>query len=312
MQVTLMHNPKAGSGKPSSYKFKKLFKKSGYDLKYQSTKKKDYKKALENPGEAVIVAGGDGTIGKVAKNLVGRDLTLGIIPIGTANNFAKTLNILESPKNIIKQFSTYFKKEIDVGEIKGVAGEHIFIESIGLGLFPELMMYYKKNPKAEPEKRNKEKEVKEALLDLKDKLSKQKGQKCKISIDGEIFSDHFLLLEVMNIKTMGPNLPLAAEADPGDGYFDIVMVLEKEREAFISYLDDYIEGKTPALDLTVRRGQHIQIFWDNFTIHIDDELWPEPDDKIPGKGEKELIIDILIIPQALEVLVPGQISSPST
>ncbi|CAN5537502.1 diacylglycerol kinase family lipid kinase [soil metagenome] len=304
MQVTLMHNPNAGSGKPSPEKLKERFKESGYELKYQSTKKDNYESALENPGEIIIIAGGDGTIGKITKKLINRDVKIGVIPAGTANNIAKTLNINASPKKIINKLSTYKTIGFDVGEVKGIAGERKFIESVGIGLFPELMNFYKQNPEKGPDKKNKEKEVEKALKQLKKRLTAQSAFKCKICIDGEIFSDNFLLIEIMNIKTMGPNLPLAAEADPGDGFLDIVMVSERERESFISYLDGYIEGKTPPLDLAVRKGRHVQIFWDNHLIHIDDELWPDPEDEKPDFSGKNAVIDIELIPQALQVLVP--------
>jgi len=45
---------------------------AGHKVNYQSSKEKKWKKALKNPGDIVAVAGGDGTVGKVARRLIGR------------------------------------------------------------------------------------------------------------------------------------------------------------------------------------------------------------------------------------------------
>src|SRR6266436_32025 len=46
------------------------------------------RQALENRPDLVVVAGGDGTVRRVASELVGRDIPLAIIPLGTFNNLA--------------------------------------------------------------------------------------------------------------------------------------------------------------------------------------------------------------------------------
>src|SRR5438477_43689 len=43
-----------------------------------------------------------------------------------------------------------------------------------------------------------------------------------VTIDGQSFAGQYVLIEAMNIKSVGPNLQLAPEADPGDGYLDFV------------------------------------------------------------------------------------------
>ena len=50
-------------------------------------------KAIEENYELVVVAGGDGTVGEVAKGLLRSPIPLGIIPIGTYNNIARSLSI---------------------------------------------------------------------------------------------------------------------------------------------------------------------------------------------------------------------------
>ncbi len=97
---------------------------------------------LEDPGEGlarqaaaegadvVIAAGGDGTVHEVATGLVGSKSALGIIPLGTMNNLAHSLNI---PETIDKACAVIVGGEthaVDVGKIN----DHFFTEVAGVGL----------------------------------------------------------------------------------------------------------------------------------------------------------------------------------
>src|SRR5258708_7810716 len=88
------------------------------------------RKAAEEHAELVIAAGGDGTIHAVANGLIGSTSTIGIIPLGTMNNVAHSLNI---PFSIAEACAIIAKgdiRAIDVGKING----HIFLEAAGIGL----------------------------------------------------------------------------------------------------------------------------------------------------------------------------------
>ncbi|GAC1347321.1 MAG: diacylglycerol kinase family lipid kinase [Ktedonobacteraceae bacterium] len=87
-------------------------------------------KAADEHVELVIAAGGDGTIHAVASALIGRESTLGIIPLGTMNNLAYSLGIplpVEAACAIVARGETH---TIDVGRING----QFFIEVAGIGL----------------------------------------------------------------------------------------------------------------------------------------------------------------------------------
>lgn len=88
------------------------------------------KKAAEEGADIIIAAGGDGTLHAVAGGLIGARSILGIIPMGTMNNIAHSLEIprdIEKACEIIAHGRTSL---IDVGEING----HIFLEVSGVGL----------------------------------------------------------------------------------------------------------------------------------------------------------------------------------
>src|SRR5579859_1781070 len=88
------------------------------------------RQAAEEGVELVIAAGGDGTIHAVANGLIGTQSILGIIPTGTMNNLAHSLNI---PETIPAACYTLFNgktRVIDVGKIN----DHPFLEVAGVGL----------------------------------------------------------------------------------------------------------------------------------------------------------------------------------
>jgi diacylglycerol kinase (ATP) len=80
--------------------------------------------------ELVIAVGGDGTIHAVANGLVGTQSTLGIIPTGTMNNLAHSLNIPDAVPAACVAIATGETRLIDVGKMN----EQVFLEVAGVGL----------------------------------------------------------------------------------------------------------------------------------------------------------------------------------
>ena len=98
MRITLIHNPGAGrQGADDARKLVRFLEHQGYEVRYQSAKEEDWKKALKKPAGMIVVAGGDGTVAKVTRRMVGRGIPVGLLPSGTANNIARTLGLLDRP-----------------------------------------------------------------------------------------------------------------------------------------------------------------------------------------------------------------------
>lgn len=86
---------------------------------------------LVRPGGRIIVAGGDGTIGTVARSLAGSDVTLGVVPLGTYNNFARALDLPIEVEAAIAALKVARPRGITLGCV----GDHIFLEAAALGVF---------------------------------------------------------------------------------------------------------------------------------------------------------------------------------
>src|SRR5436305_7400798 len=137
MRITLMHNPKAGSGNHDKKKLMHALAEAGHKANYQSTKQDGWKKTLKKETDLVVVAGGDGAVGKVAARLVDTGIPLAIVPLGTANNLARTLGFIDSPKKIIANLDRGKKHAFDVGVAHGPWGKRPFFEGAGAGLLAE-------------------------------------------------------------------------------------------------------------------------------------------------------------------------------
>jgi len=92
--------------------------------------KKDFRKLLA-PEARVIVAGGDGTIGFVARALIDTNHSLGILSLGTYNNFAKALGLPAGLSAMIRVIKTGIPYKITVGRVAGTP----FLEASAVGMF---------------------------------------------------------------------------------------------------------------------------------------------------------------------------------
>jgi len=89
--------------------------------------------ALVAPTATIIVAGGDGTIGWVVRRLADTKHPLGILSMGTFNNFAKSLHLPTTVDAAIRVIKTGKPRPITLGRLNG----KIFLEAAAIGLFGE-------------------------------------------------------------------------------------------------------------------------------------------------------------------------------
>jgi diacylglycerol kinase (ATP) len=306
IKITLIHNPSAGdNSQPNGEEIVDLIRAAGHKVNYQSCKEKKWKKALKKPCDMVAVAGGDGTVGKVATRLLASRTPIAVLPMGTANNIAKTLGIASRTlPELIKGWSKARCVNFDAGVAEGPWGSVPFIEGFGIGLFAETMsqLQEKKNTDLAPS--GKPTSVMNSVLRvMKERLQNYQAVKMTVRLDGDDLSGDYLMLEALNIGRVGPNLKLAPNADIHDGFLDVVLVPKRERSRLSGYFAELIKGNGAHPNLTIRRGQHLQIEWESSPVHIDDTAWPEDDGEIPVRLNA---IHVNVQPAALVFLIPKQ------
>jgi diacylglycerol kinase family enzyme len=93
------------------------------------------REAAERGATIVAAGGGDGTINAVASALVGTDVALGVLPLGTLNHFAKDLGIPLKLEDAVHALFNGVTAEVDIAEING----KVFLNNSSLGLYPRIV-----------------------------------------------------------------------------------------------------------------------------------------------------------------------------
>jgi diacylglycerol kinase family enzyme len=95
---------------------------------------KTVEKALAAKPDLVILGGGDGTISGLVDLLVGKGVVLGVLPLGTANSFARSLHLPLDVEGAIEALRTGKPKRIDLGMIDG----DYFCSTAAMGISPQI------------------------------------------------------------------------------------------------------------------------------------------------------------------------------
>jgi diacylglycerol kinase (ATP) len=272
VRITLIHNPGAGSRNADGAKLLKLLEAQGHEVRVQSADDDGWDKALSWPADWVAVAGGDGTVARVAKAMVGRGIPVAPLPAGTANNIARSLGLVDRPwEELIRGWPDARRVKLDVGLATGPWGKRYFVEGVGAGLFACLLS----RPGSRGRRVKPEAGVDGALHRLESEAEACTPVETRMSLDGKDLSGRYLLAEAISLPYVGPNLFLAPDSQPGDGTLDVVLVTEAERERLKNYFATWQENRERLSVLPSHRGKHLRIEWSGYDLHVDDELWPE-------------------------------------
>ena len=305
MKATLIHNPGAGVNPVATAgQIEALMKHAGYKVRYCSTKEKGWSRALKKPADLVVVAAGDGTVGRVARRMVGRGIPIAVLPLGTANNISKTLGIAGLQlTELIASWKDAQHLKFDAGLAVGPWGERHFVEGVGAGLLttsiPEVESSRTMNELQDAAVR-----VTYAQQLLREHLLDSPTVEVKASLDGVDISGRYVLFEVLNIKYVGPNLRLAPHVMPNDGQFQVILVTAKHRKTLHDHIRHWQDGKPLPLNLRPKQGKQLEIQWTGFPMHIDDQLWPGEDSI---RQRAPVPVQLTVEPKALEFLVPKHI-----
>jgi diacylglycerol kinase family enzyme len=295
--VKLVHNPTAGDEEHDKKELVDLIESAGFECRYSSTKKDGWKE-LDDDIDIIAIAGGDGTVRKVVKLVLGRklldrDLWLGVLPLGTANNIGKTLyGQVFSTQKIVKAWEKEKIKKLDIGRIGHVQDADFFLEGFGYGIFPYLMQEMKK---AEEEYPSPEEELRGALKKMHQIVQTYEPHYCRLEVDGTDHSGKFLLAEVMNIQSIGPNIVLSPMADPGDGEMEVVLVPEAHKEKFTAYIEHRLSGGEDPYHFHTLKGKAINITWEGTHVHVDDELLKIEKEEPVQIAVKQGMLDFLVL-----------------
>jgi diacylglycerol kinase family enzyme len=294
MRVTLVHNPTAGDEQHSGDALTAAIEAEEHEVAYQSVKDEEWKRALAAPADLVAVAGGDGTVRKVFRELAGKPVPATLIPLGTANNIARTLGFhTDDPMRLVRGWPSADRRPFDIGGIESPWGQVAFVEATGGGLFAEVLVH------AEHENGELDK-VRHGLEVLDELLDHAATHPWELDADGDRIAGDFLAVEALNVRETGPNLPLAPDADPGDRVLELVLVRPEDRAALAQHVRARLNGGRGAPLPFERRAVRRMAFSPpaDCPLRVDEELWPGDANRRAGA---ELVVSAR---WRLDVLVP--------
>lgn len=304
-RITLIYNPGAGDDRqPTVGQIKALMKEAGYKVRLQSTDDKEWEKALKKPASFVVVAGGDGTVGAVVRELIGKNMPIAVLPMGTANNISKTLGIIDLPvTRLIPSWKSAQQLSFDAAVARGPWGERHFIEGMGTGLLTSSIPRISGN-KTLNSLDDRDAKVAYAQQMFREHVAKAPIVSIKASLDGKDISGRYLLFEILNMQYVGPNLFLAPDVVRNNGELEVILVEARHRKKLQTYIKHWQAGKPMPPQFITRRGKHLEIHWTGFKLHMDDKFWPPAGKKPPGSPG---IIDVVVEPGAVKFLVPAEV-----
>lgn len=273
MRATVVYNPSSGGAAAEGQLFAQLESIGWYVDRCLGNEQVD--DCLCHGADVVVVAGGDGTVGTVAKRLAGTPTPMAIVPMGTANNVARSLGLGIEPSSAVLALKRATERRFDLGVVSSERRTRdYFLEAFGVGVFAYLM----------GEKAGKsDKELHRALGFLADELERFEPINIEIEVDGNDCSGKYVLAAVLNARSFGPALTLAPEAKVDDGELDVVVVRPEEKHSLVTHLRHAAaEGDITFPAFETIRSRHVRVRADGQWAHIDEtarqlqgEAWVE-------------------------------------
>jgi diacylglycerol kinase family enzyme len=268
MRVAMLYNEGAGRQVRLDH-IRDLIAEHGHELIRVHDKKVEVERLLEGGPDIVAAAGGDGTIGRAARTLARTGIPLAILPLGTANNIARSVGTSTDIDVLVAGWTTARRMRVDLGVATGPWGQRFFVEGVGSGLLPTAITAARN--RGDLDDLPAHEQVTEGVTTVSGVLSRLQPAKWTIVADGARTAGEFLLVEVLNLGAIGPNLVLSPDVDPSDGLFRVVIAGEEHRDELERYMRGLIDGRnhTPSLISQPAR----QVTLEGATeVHVDDEV----------------------------------------
>ncbi|MFC0302170.1 diacylglycerol kinase [Virgibacillus soli] len=255
--------------------------------------------AVQRKYDVVIAAGGDGTINEVINGMAEQEYRpkLGIIPVGTTNDFARALRIpnIQRAVDVIVEDNRMF---IDIGKVNG----QYFMNIAGGGRLTELTYEVPSKLKTM---------IGQLAYYIKgiEMLPSIRPIRAKIEYDGNVIDEDIMLFLIANTNSVGGFEKLAPDAKIDDGLFDLIILRKTNLAEFIRIATLALRG-THLDDKHViyAKAKHIKVTpADKMQLNIDGEYGG----LLPGEFESLKQHIEFFVPQAVKELNQITIQDPA-
>lgn len=198
----------------------------------------------------VISVGGDGTLFEVLNGIKNKDIILGVIPAGTGNDLARTIQLPKKPQDVLSIIKRGNTKKIDIGRVN----DELFLNVVSVGIDAEIA-------KETERIKGYVSGTMAYVLGVFKTLTKYKSKNITLMIDGKKFDREIELIAVGNGMYYGGGMKITPLAVINDGYLDICLVNRLSKLKLAALFPTVFKGKHIIIkDVEVFRGREIQIF----------------------------------------------------
>lgn len=187
--------------------------------------------------ELVVVAGGDGTVNYVVNRMkqAALDLQIGVIPAGTANDFARALGMSHDPLEAARQIATGEEVRVDCGRVNDL----YFINIFSFGIFTTTSQRTSNNRKHRIGKLA-------YIIEGVKEFRTMHAVPLQVKADGRSFDLNSLMVLVFNGETAGGS-HLVRRTSIRDGLFDVVMLEKRNFLSSTVAMGHYLLGGSPRI-----------------------------------------------------------------
>jgi len=229
----------------------------------------------------VVVAGGDGTLHSAVQVLARTDVVLGILPQGTANNFATALRLPMDLPSAFRVIATGEERRVSLGDAEG----EYFTEAAGVGLFAEALALSGSGGRT--------KHLGRVLSSTLRLWLTNQTHPIGLTLDGERTVEQATMVTVANSFRIGMGFPVAPSARLTDDLLDVIIFGALTRREMIPYLKAVraqAHADLPKVQTLQAKTVHIRSTRP-LRVHVDD------------RARRRTPITLTLVPDALGVMV---------
>lgn len=247
--IHIILNPKSGggSGRRTRPEVERELTRRGIAFTLEETTRRGQAAELARAAAlqgatTVVAAGGDGTVHEVVNGLLdarnqGADAesVLAVIPIGTGNDFVKTVTGGTDRERAYQVLATGLVRHFDLGRVSWDGGSEYFMNAIGTGIDVEVVRQIMRLPRLPG--------VLSYLVGLVRALRRFRPIPLQLRIDGESFEQRVMIIAVGNGFCLAGGFHLFPGALPDDGRLDVCIVDELSLPQVVRVLPRVMRGR---------------------------------------------------------------------
>ena len=236
-KAVFLYNTQSGKGRiaASVDAICAVFREHGYDIRPQGI---DFAKNPFDGNETIdlmVAAGGDGTVNYVVNSMKrkGLDIPVGVVPAGTANDFAGALGMSRTPLEAARQIAGGTEQRVDCGRVNGLYFGNIF----SFGLFTTT------SQRTPDERKHKIGKLAYIIEGVKE-FASMHAVPLELTADGEKSAVDSLIVLIFNGETAG-GFRLARRSSLRDGQFDCIVLEKRDIFTTLWTMLRYLAGGNP-------------------------------------------------------------------